>query len=642
MLRKNEIVTLRIEDMSDEGLGIGHTDDGIAVFVKDTVIGDSIRASITKVKKTYAFGRVAEILTPSSDRVIPRCPVARSCGGCQIQEMSYLAQLHFKENKVLGNIRRIGGIACRKAGQEQTAERGPESGQGQISEQGPESEQVRPSAQDHESGQKQWALFYPIIGSSAPFHYRNKSEYPVGRDKNGKLVAGFYAGRTHTIVSGAQCVIGIEENQPILNAVLGWMETFHIPEYQEETGKGLVRNIMIRCGFSTGQIMVVIVANADRLPHETELVKKICGALPKTECTGTDLCRAGSCSGESRLAGNRLGGAHLSSENPIGEVGPAADPYGVGRVITGIILNTNKERTNVILGRKNRTLWGRDTIEDAIGAIRYRISPLSFYQVNPYQTRTLYETARAYAGLTGKEIVWDLYCGTGTISLFLAPYAKQVYGVEVVPDAIVNARENAKLNHIDNAQFLAGKAEEVLPREYQEHQIHADVIVVDPPRKGLEGGVIDTIAAMAPKRVVYISCNSATLARDLAIFAQKGYQTRKVQPVDMFPQGVHVETVCLLSKLSETKSHISVKVEMYEMDLTAAESKATYQEIQDWVQEKYGFHVTHLNIAQVKRKYGIIERENYNKPKSEDSRQPGCPAEKIRAIEEALMFFRMI
>lgn len=537
MLRKNEIVTLRIEDMSDEGLGIGHTDEGVAVFVKDTVIGDSVRASITKVKKTYAFGRVAEILTSSPDRVTPRCPVARSCGGCQIQEMSYPAQLHFKENKVLGNIRRIGGIACRKAGQEQTAEQGPESGQEQITEQGPESEQ------------KQWALFCPIIGSSAPFHYRNKSEYPVGRDKNGKLVAGFYAGRTHTIVSGAQCVIGIEENQPILNAVLGWMETFHIPEYQEETGKGLVRNIMIRCGFSTGQIMVVIVANADRLPHETELVKKICGALPKTECTGTDLCRAGSCSGESRLAGNRLGGAHLSSENPIGEVDSVSDPYGAGRIITGIILNTNKERTNVILGRKNRTLWGRDSIEDKIGAIRYRISPLSFYQVNPYQTRTLYETARSYAELTGEEIVWDLYCGTGTISLFLAPYAKQVYGVEVVPDAIVNARENAKLNHIDNVQFLAGKAEEVLPREYQEHQIYADVIVVDPPRKGLEGGVIDTIAAMAPKRVVYISCNSATLARDLAIFAQKGYQTRKVQPVDMFPQGVHVETVCLMSRI---------------------------------------------------------------------------------------------
>ncbi len=187
-----------------------------------------------------------------------------------------------------------------------------------------------------------------------------------------------------------------------------------------------------------------------------------------------------------------------------------SDPYGAGRIITGIILNTNKERTNVILGRKNRTLWGRDSIEDKIGAIRYRISPLSFYQVNPYQTRTLYETARSYAELTGEEIVWDLYCGTGTISLFLAPYAKQVYGVEVVPDAIDNARENAKLNHIDNAQFLTGKAEEVLPREYQEHQIYADVIVVDPPRKGLEGGVIDTIAAMAPKRVVYISCNSAT------------------------------------------------------------------------------------------------------------------------------------
>lgn len=486
MLRKNEIVTFQIEDMSDEGLGIGHTDDGIAVFVKDTVIGDSVRVSITKVKKTYAFGRAVEILTPSPDRVMPRCPVARSCGGCQIQEMSYPAQLHFKENKVLGNIRRIGGIECQKAGL------------------------VR------KTGKDQCALFYPIIGSRAPFHYRNKSEYPVGRDKNGKLVAGFYAGRTHTIVSGAQCVIGIEENQPILNAVLGWMETFHITEYQEATGKGLVRNIMIRCGFATGQIMVVIVANADRLPHEAELVKEICGALP-------------------------------GAESLIGEADPAVDSCGVRRAITGIVLNTNKERTNVILGRKNRTLWGSDAIEDAIGNIRYRISPLSFYQVNPYQTRTLYEMARAYAGLTGKETVWDLYCGTGTISLYLAPYAKQVYGVEVVPDAIVNARENAKLNHINNAQFLTGKAEEVLPREYQEHQIHADVLVVDPPRKGLDGSVIDTIAAMAPERVVYISCNSATLARDLAVFAQKGYMTRKIQPVDMFPQGVHVECVVLLS-----------------------------------------------------------------------------------------------
>lgn len=487
MLRKNEIVTLQIEDMSDEGLGIGHTDDGIAVFVKDTVIGDSVRVSITKVKKTYAFGRAVEILTPSPDRVMPRCPVARSCGGCQIQEMSYPAQLHFKENKVLGNIRRIGGIACQKAGL------------------------VRITGKD------QCALFYSIIGSRAPFHYRNKSEYPVGRDKNGKLVAGFYAGRTHTIVSGAQCVIGIEENQPILNAVLGWMETFHIPEYQEATGKGLVRNIMIRCGFATGQIMVVIVANADRLPHEAELVKEICGALP-------------------------------GAESLIGEADPAVDSCGVRRAITGIVLNTNKERTNVILGRKNRTLWGSDAIEDAIGNIRYRISPLSFYQVNPYQTRTLYETARVYAGLTGKETVWDLYCGTGTISLYLAPYAKQVYGVEVVPDAIVNARENAKLNHINNAQFLTGKAEEVLPREYQEHQIHADVLVVDPPRKGLDGSVIDTIVAMAPERVVYISCNSATLARDLAVFAQKGYMARKIQPVDMFPQGVHVETVALLTR----------------------------------------------------------------------------------------------
>lgn len=580
MLRKNEIVTLQIEDMSDEGLGIGHTDDGIAVFVKDTVIGDSVRVSITKVKKTYAFGRAVEILTPSPDRVMPRCPAARSCGGCQIQEMSYPAQLHFKENKVLGNIRRIGGIACQKAGL------------------------VRITGKD------QCALFYSIIGSRAPFHYRNKSEYPVGRDKNGKLVAGFYAGRTHTIVSGAQCVIGIEENQPILNAVLGWMETFHIPEYQEATGKGLVRNIMIRCGFATGQIMVVIVANADRLPHEAELVKEICGALP-------------------------------GAESLIGEADPAVDSCGVRRAITGIVLNTNKERTNVILGRKNRTLWGSDAIEDAIGNIRYRISPLSFYQVNPYQTRTLYETARVYAGLTGKETVWDLYCGTGTISLYLAPYAKQVYGVEVVPDAIVNARENAKLNHINNAQFLTGKAEEVLPREYQEHQIHADVLVVDPPRKGLDGSVIDTIVAMAPERVVYISCNSATLARDLAVFAQKGYMARKIQPVDMFPQGVHVETVALLSKLNQVE-HVDVLVDMNELDLTAAESKPTYREIQDYVKQQTGLNVSNLNVAQVKRKYGLIERANYNLPKKEKSRTPGCLPEKEEAIVEALKHFGCI
>ncbi len=482
-MEKNQIVELQIEDMSDEGLGIGHTKDGMAVFVKDSVIGDRLRARIVKTKKAYAFGRVEQIITASPDREKPVCPVARSCGGCQVQEMSYPAQLRLKESKVRNNLQRIGGITS--------------------------------------------ADFYPIIGMEDPYNYRNKSEYPVGRDRNGRLIAGFYAGRTHTVIDGRNCVIGIEENQKVLDAVLGWMEKYRIPEYSEETGKGLVRNIMIRCGFATGQIMTVIVVNADQLPHEKELVQMLRRTLPKEP-----------------LKPENLQAASLDT--------PAADLEGnVPRHMASIILNTNKARTNVILGRKNRTLWGSDFIEDSIGDVRYQISPLSFYQVNPVQTRRLYETALSLAGLTGQETVWDLYCGIGTISLFLAQKAKMVYGVEVVPDAIANAKENAKLNGIGNAEFMCGKAEEVLPREYQEHQVHADVIVVDPPRKGLDPAVIGTVASMAPDRVVYVSCNSATLARDLALFEEKGYHTEKVQPVDMFPHSVHVETVVLMSRVQK-------------------------------------------------------------------------------------------
>lgn len=601
-MEKNEIVTLNIEDMSDEGLGIGRIQEenrrskdkegvltgakanaegksGMAVFVKDSVAGDRIAARIVKMKKTYAFGRVEKILAPSPDRVEPVCPAARSCGGCQIQEMSYPAQLRLKEKKVRNNLQRIGGIVC--------------------------------------ADMKADAAFYPILGMSDPYFYRNKSEYPVGRDRSGKLIAGFYAGRTHTVIDGSQCVIGIEENRYILDAVLAWMEKYRIPEYSEETGKGLIRNIMIRCGFSTGQIMTVIVANADQLSHEKELVQMLRKALP----------------------GEPLGDKSLQEVSKDRHAADLAE--NVPRHMASIIMNTNKARTNVILGRKNRTLWGSDLIEDSIGDVRYQISPLSFYQVNPVQTRKLYETALSYAGLTGKETVWDLYCGIGTISLFLARKAKMVYGVEVVPDAIENAKNNARLNHIDNARFLCGKAEEVLPREYREHQVRADVIVVDPPRKGLESNVIDTIASMTPERVVYVSCNSSTLARDLKLFSEKGYRTVKVQPVDMFPHSVHVETVALLSKLNQVE-HVDVLVDMNELDLTAAESKPTYREIQDYVKQQTGLNVSNLNVAQVKRKYGLIERANYNLPKKEKSRTPGCLPEKEEAIVEALKHFGCI
>ena len=467
-MKKNDIVEITIEDMSDEGLGIGHA-EGMALFVKDSVPGDRVRVKIVKVKKNYAFARTDEVLRPSPDRVDPVCPVARACGGCQIQEMNYAAQLRLKENKVRNNLRRIGGI--------------------QI-----DNDRIT----DGEGGS-----FFPIIGMDDPWAYRNKAQFPVGTGKDGRPTAGFYAGRTHTIIDNHRCNIGIEENQIILETVLDWMEHYHVSAYNEETGQGVIRHIMTRAGFTTGQLMAVIVAAADRLPEEAKLTEALLSAV--------NGCEAGS--GCSRFT------------------------------LTSIILNTNKEKTNVILGSGTRALYGEDHIEDRIGELTYRISSKSFYQVNPLQTRVLYETALSYAGLTGKETVWDLYCGTGTISLFLARKAGKVIGVEVIPDAIKNADKNARLNHIDNCEFIVGKAEDLVDRLER-----ADVIVVDPPRKGLDKAVVDTILRSAPERIVYVSCDSATLARDLRLFTEGGFRVKKVQPVDMFPHTVHVETVVLMSR----------------------------------------------------------------------------------------------
>ena len=547
-MKKDDIIKMNIEDLSSEGLGIGHY-EGMAVFVKDTVIGDEITAKIIKIKKTYAFGRLMEILTPSADRVKPVCPVARQCGGCQIQAMDYQAQLRFKEKKVKNNLMRIGGF------EEELLEK----------------------------------VMEPIIGMEVPFRYRNKAQFPIGTNKEGELVAGFYAGRTHSIIDNHDCALGVEENQQILEIVLDHMRRHKISSYDERTGKGLVRHVMIRCGFHTGQIMVCLVVNGKKLPEEEALVRSL-----------------------QKIPG-----------------------------MTSIVLNTNKENTNVILGRETRLLWGRETIEDDIGNIRYQISPLSFYQVNPVQTERLYGTALEFAGLTGRETVWDLYCGIGTISLFLAQKAGKVYGVEIVPEAIADARRNAARNGLKNTEFFVGKAEEVLPEKYRTEGIRADVIVIDPPRKGCEETVLDTMVRMQPERIVYVSCDSATLARDLKILCSRGYELKRVRAADMFPMGVHVETVCLLSKLKSTQ-HIEVELDMDELDLTAAEKKATYDEIKAYVLEHSGLKVSSLYIAQVKQKCGIIERENYNKPKSENAKQPQCPKEKKDAIVEALEFFHML
>ena len=451
-MRKDDLITVTIEDLSSEGLGVGHY-DGMAFFIKDTVIGDVAEAKIMKLKKTYGYARLTRLITPSPDRIKARCPVARQCGGCQIQAMRYSAQLRFKEAKVRNNLVRIGKF-------------------------------------EHPPME-------PIIGMEEPFRYRNKAQFPVGMSKDGRIIAGFYAGRTHAIIECEDCLLGVEENRVILDLVLEYMKEYHISPYEELTGKGLVRHVMIRKGFATGEVMVCLIVNGDSLPHADVLVERL-------------------------------------------------------RTIQGmasITLNINREQTNVIMGREIKLLWGQPYIEDTIGSVRFRISPLSFYQVNPLQTEKLYNKALEYAGLTGEETVWDLYCGIGTISLFLAQRAKQVYGVEIVPAAIEDAKANAALNGMTNAEFFVGKAEEVLPEKYEKEGITADVIVVDPPRKGCEESVLATMIQMAPKRIVYVSCDSATLARDLKYLCHHGYELTRCCPTDMFGNSVHVETVCCLYRI---------------------------------------------------------------------------------------------
>ena len=543
--RKNDLVTLEIEDCGIDGEGIGKA-DGFTVFVKDAVIGDTVTAKIIKAKKNYGYGRLMEVLKPSPYRVEPKCEFARQCGGCQLQALSYDQQLVFKTNKVKGHLERIGGFTD--------------------------------------------IPMEPIIGMDELFHYRNKAQFPVGRNKEGKIVTGFYAGRTHNIIENRDCALGVAENKEVLDRVIAHMEKYGIEPYNEATGNGLVRHVLIRYGYFTKEVMVCLILNGNKIPKEELLVKSLC------EIPG----------------------------------------------MTSITINVNKKHSNVILGEEIRLLWGQEYITDRIGDISYQISPLSFYQVNPMQTQKLYAKALEYADLHGEETVWDLYCGIGTISLFLAQKAKFVRGVEIVPAAIENAKENAKLNGLENTEFFVGKAEEVLPREYKKNGVYADVIVVDPPRKGCDETLLETMVEMNPDRIVYVSCDSATLARDLKYLCERGYELRKVCPVDQFGMTVHVETVVLLSKGEVDSKKIRVEFSLEDMDMSEFQDGATYTQIKDYVLEHSGLKVSNLYISQIKRKCGIEVGKNYNLPKSEDSRQPMCPPEKEKAIREAFKYFGMI
>ena len=570
---KNDIVTVKIEDIGTEGEGIGKL-EGFTLFVKDAVMGDVVEARLVKVKKNYAYARLEKVLTSSPLRVKPVCPYHKQCGGCQIQAMSYEAQLQFKENKVKNNLVRIGGFDRLFI------------------------ESVMES----------------VVGMEQPWHYRNKAQFPVGTDKDGRIITGFYAGRTHSIIANTDCALGVEENEPILQKVLAYMQNEKVSAYDETTGQGLVRHILIRKGFTSGEIMVCLVINGKSLPKEDRLVSTL------REIPG----------------------------------------------MTSIWLNYNTKNTNVIMGTEGRVLWGQNTITDVIHrrsieeinsgkdclrydskenapqGITFAISPLSFYQVNPIQTEKLYSLALEYAGLTGEETVWDLYCGIGTISLFMAQCAKEVHGVEIVPQAIEDARKNAERNHIENATFYVGKAEEVLPRLYEEEHIFADVICVDPPRKGCDEACLNTIIKMAPKRIVYVSCDSATLARDLKYLCENGYEIKKVRAVDQFGQTVHVETVVLLSKGMIDSRKVKVDFSLEDMDLSELKGKATYAQIKEYVFNETGLKVSSLYIAQVKKKCGLEVGENFNLPKTENAKQPQVTPEKEEAIMKAFRHFGVV
>jgi 23S rRNA (uracil1939-C5)-methyltransferase len=479
-VKKNDVVTLTVDNWSSDGSGVARL-EGMVVFVKGGLVGETCRVRLETVHKTAAWGRVEEVLSPSPQRVTPDCPYYPQCGGCHLRHMSYEAELSMKRQRVEDALQRIGG------------------------------QQISVTV---------------IHGAPSPQRYRNKAQFPVSPGENGPKV-GFYEARSHRVVDIDTCLLQKEEADRVAGAVRQWMKTCGVPPYDEKAHKGLVRHVYVRTN-GAGESLICLLANGEKLPSEKSLISRLRAACP-------------------------------------------------GAV--GILVGVNTKKTNVILGDHYRLLWGQDYLMDTLCGLSFRLSVPSFFQVNRLQAETLYRRAVDFAGLTGKETVVDLYCGTGTISLVMAQQAGKVIGAEIVPEAIEDAKENARRNGIENAEFLCADAGEAAA-ELARRGLQPDVISVDPPRKGLSQPVIDAIGQMAPPTLVYVSCDPATLARDVKLLEEQGYRLQKAEAVDMFPRTYHVETVCLLSKL-HANQHIEIDLKMDELDLTAAEKKATYQEIKD-------------------------------------------------------------
>ncbi len=539
---KNEICTLEITSISNDGAGVGKDKDGKVVFVPMSAVGDVCRVKILKAKSSYSYAKIEKILISSPYRRENDCPVFGRCGGCSFRHMDYEAEVRAKERFIRDAFARIGGLE-------------PE--------------------------------FLPFIKNEDITRYRNKAQYPIGKDKDGNVICGFYAVNSHRIIECTDCALQPAVFSEIVNYVREYIQNNRLSVYSEAENKGVMRHICLRKGHYSGEINVTLVARR-KIPEMQRLSKELMCKFPD---------------------------------------------------IKGVVLNINKQDTNVIMGEEETLLAGRSEIFDTMCGNTVSISPKSFYQVNTPMAEKLYAAAAEFAEPDGKVIA-DIYCGIGTIGLSMAKRAERIIGVEIVESAVVNAKKNAELNGFSNAEFYcadAGKAAEIINKT----GLKPDVVVLDPARRGCDREALERAAKLGAERIVMISCNPATAARDCKVLGELGYRCEKVRGADLFSGTRHVETVCLLSKL-HSDQHIEVELQMDELDLTAAESKATYEEIKDYVLEHSGLKVSSLYIAQVKEKCGIIERVNYNLPKSENSRQPKCPPEKEAAIREALGHFRMI
>ena len=531
-LQKNDLISLEITDLTEEGQGVGKK-DGLVFFVKDSVMGDLVEARILKVKKNYAYAKVEKLLEASPYRITPLCPVAGKCGGCQLQHLSYEKELAWKEDRIVQSLIRIAGLSPEEVESKKEGILG-----GVLSRYRNKAQYPVQSRKEIRSGGSSSVSDGKVDGKRPE---KNKIE---AKEKSSDLSMGFYGFHSHRIIETKDCLINSAENPLILNCIKDWAREYKISGYEEETGKGLLRHIFLRKGFSTGEILLCLVLNGKNLPHGKELWERLQGLSLSAEEVGLQ-SEVGVYCEEDRKAQEK---------------------------IVGLCININEGSGNAILGRETRCLYGKDSIEDKIGELSFSISVPSFYQVNPVQTEKIYGKALEYAALTGEETVWDCYCGIGTISLFLAQKAKQVYGLEIVPEAIENAKKNAEKNGLQNTEFFVGAAEEVLPKwvEEKKQELSAkgadcgigdmvDVVSLDPPRKGCDEACLSAVLELSPKRIVYVSCDPGSLARDMKYLREGGYTLEKWVGIDNFPRTGHVETVALLSKLDVDK-HIDKEI----------------------------------------------------------------------------------